>query len=231
MDIRLVGSLLTFNSYVIYHRADCVVYLNSTSLTCSLTNKGRVGIYGGLSGTVVAMTILRCILLYVLLLRASHILHNRMFQAILRAPVLFFDTNPIGKIYKGATIKLCILLFKGRILNRFSKDVDYLDNLLPFTLVEYVTVSIIRSKQIYNQLSIIHNLCYIATLPICCCSHYCNNSNSIHAYSSNITLGNIIDFTVVLLKNKQRHQKTRSPRYVFSLLIYSSLIVFEFLIL
>ena len=110
MDIRLVGSLLTFNSNVIYHRGDCVVYLNSTSLTCSLTNKARVGIYGGLSGTVVAMTIFRCILLFVLLLRASHILHNRMFQAILRAPVLFFDTNPIGNIYKGVTIKLYSLI-------------------------------------------------------------------------------------------------------------------------
>ena len=47
-------------------------------------------------------------------LRCSERLHDKMVVALLEAPVLFFDSNPVG-----------------RILNRFSKDVGCLDELLP----------------------------------------------------------------------------------------------------
>ena len=46
----------------------------------------------------------------VILLRGSTALHNRMFAAVLRAPMSFFERNPIG-----------------RILNRFSRDVMVAD--------------------------------------------------------------------------------------------------------
>ena len=48
--------------------------------------------------------------------RCSERLHDKMVVAILQAPVLFFDSNPVG-----------------RILNRFSKDVGCMDELLPKT--------------------------------------------------------------------------------------------------
>ena len=47
-------------------------------------------------------------------LKSSEKLHNRMTAAVIRAPVLFFDTNPAG-----------------RILNRFSKDIGCMDEVLP----------------------------------------------------------------------------------------------------
>ena len=47
-------------------------------------------------------------------LRCSERLHDKMVVALLEAPVLFFDSNPVG-----------------RILNRFSKDVGCMDELLP----------------------------------------------------------------------------------------------------
>ena len=47
-------------------------------------------------------------------LRCSERLHDKMVVTILQAPVLFFDSNPVG-----------------RILNRFSKDVGCMDELLP----------------------------------------------------------------------------------------------------
>ncbi|XP_040924767.1 ATP-binding cassette sub-family C member 4-like isoform X13 [Betta splendens] len=46
-----------------------------------------------------------------------------MFNAVLRTPIRFFTINPIG-----------------RILNRFSKDIGYLDSLLPWTFVDFIQV-------------------------------------------------------------------------------------------
>ena len=51
---------------------------------------------------------------YYLLLRAAENLHNKMTVSVIKAPVLFFDTSPAG-----------------RILNRFSKDVGCMDDVLP----------------------------------------------------------------------------------------------------
>ncbi|XP_069053913.1 ATP-binding cassette sub-family C member 5 isoform X2 [Lepisosteus oculatus] len=48
-------------------------------------------------------------------LRASSRLHDELFRKILRSPMKFFDTTPTG-----------------RILNRFSKDMDEVDTRLPF---------------------------------------------------------------------------------------------------
>ncbi|PJF19609.1 ATP-binding cassette transporter YOR1 [Paramicrosporidium saccamoebae] len=53
--------------------------------------------------------------------RAAKTLHNNSAKRILHAPVSFFDTNPTG-----------------RILNRFSKDQDTLDNLITETLRSFV---------------------------------------------------------------------------------------------
>ena len=50
-------------------------------------------------------------------LKASSKLHNRVFAKVMRAPMHFFDTTPTG-----------------RILNRFSKDLDEVDSQLPWTM-------------------------------------------------------------------------------------------------
>lgn len=62
---------------------------------------------------IVAMAI-SSFLFYHLLLKAAEKLHNKMSTTIIKAPVLFFDTNPAG-----------------RLLNRFSKDVGSMDDVLP----------------------------------------------------------------------------------------------------
>ena len=111
--------------------------------------------YGGLVLATVLLNYARVVLLCVICVNASRVLHNRMFAAILRAPIRFFDTNPIGTL----SVHCCstsdhVLYCLGRVLNRFSKDIGFLDDLLPFTFVQYLVV---RSK--------ITNLCdnYVCT--------------------------------------------------------------------
>ncbi|XP_023565420.1 multidrug resistance-associated protein 4 isoform X2 [Octodon degus] len=80
-----------------------------------------LGIYAGLTVATVLFGIARCLLMFYVLVNASQTLHNKMFESILKAPVLFFDRNPIG-----------------RILNRFSKDIGHMDDLLPLTFLDFI---------------------------------------------------------------------------------------------
>ena len=58
-------------------------------------------------------------------LNAATKLHKTMLQRILRSPMSFFDTTPLG-----------------RILNRFSKDIDIVDNQIPMNLRSMMTTSL-----------------------------------------------------------------------------------------
>lgn len=56
-----------------------------------------------LSGLTVATIIfgfMRSLIMFNALVNSAEMLHNRMFNSILRAPVRFFDINPIGE-YKN----------------------------------------------------------------------------------------------------------------------------------
>uniref|UniRef100_A0A3B3BJB3 Multidrug resistance-associated protein 4 n=1 Tax=Oryzias melastigma TaxID=30732 RepID=A0A3B3BJB3_ORYME len=77
----------------------------------------------GLTATSVIFGFLRTLIFFNVLVSSAQNLHNSMFDAIIRTSVRFFDTNPIG-----------------RILNRFSKDIGYLDSLLPWTFVDFTQV-------------------------------------------------------------------------------------------
>ncbi|CAH1098763.1 unnamed protein product [Psylliodes chrysocephalus] len=63
--------------------------------------------------SVILMTI-RSFLFYYICMTASKVLHSRLFNNVLQAPMRFFDTNS-----------------SGRILNRFSKDIGAIDEILP----------------------------------------------------------------------------------------------------
>ncbi|XP_077580290.1 ATP-binding cassette sub-family C member 4-like isoform X1 [Stigmatopora nigra] len=79
-----------------------------------------LGIYSGLTAAAVILGYARSLVIFHGLVRSTQMLHNRMFRAVLCAPVRFFDMNPIG-----------------RILNRFSKDISQMDSLLPLTFVDF----------------------------------------------------------------------------------------------
>lgn len=58
-----------------------------------------------------------------LAIKASKGLHNAMYQGVTRASMYFFNTNP-----------------SGRILNRFSKDLGQVDEILPSVTIDVIQI-------------------------------------------------------------------------------------------
>ena len=55
-------------------------------------------IYFGIVSGSVALSLMKGLLFWFVCIHAGQVLHDRMFAAVLRAPIRFFDTNPIGKL-------------------------------------------------------------------------------------------------------------------------------------
>uniref|UniRef100_A0A665T414 Multidrug resistance-associated protein 4 n=2 Tax=Echeneis naucrates TaxID=173247 RepID=A0A665T414_ECHNA len=94
--------------------------VNATHSAPEFTLTFYLGIYSGLTAVTVVFGYARSLVIFHGLVRSAQNLHNSMFNAVLRAPVVFFDVNPIG-----------------RILNRFSKDIGQVDSMLPITFVDF----------------------------------------------------------------------------------------------
>ena len=76
-----------------------------------------LGVYGALGFFQSVAILAATILMAIGTLKAAAVLHHRMLSRILKAPMSFFDTTPLG-----------------RIVNRFAKDIDVCDNTLPFMI-------------------------------------------------------------------------------------------------
>ena len=75
--------------------------------------------FSSLVAILLGLSMIRALMHHMLCLQSSKGLHNKMFAKILFAPSRFFDINPVG-----------------RILNRFSKDLGTIDELLPQVLYD-----------------------------------------------------------------------------------------------
>ncbi|XP_072393708.1 ATP-binding cassette sub-family C member 4-like isoform X2 [Diabrotica undecimpunctata] len=82
--------------------------------------------YGFLIVGVVILTLFRSMMFVKVCMIASVNIHSKMFSTLLRAPIRFFDTNA-----------------SGRILNRFSKDMGSIDEILPRVLLESVQIFLV----------------------------------------------------------------------------------------
>ncbi|XP_030375917.1 probable multidrug resistance-associated protein lethal(2)03659 [Scaptodrosophila lebanonensis] len=71
----------------------------------------------------IAVTVARSFLFFNVAMKASTNLHNSMFRGITRAAMYFFNTNPAG-----------------RILNRFSKDMGQVDEILPAVMMDVIQI-------------------------------------------------------------------------------------------
>ncbi|XP_037954692.1 probable multidrug resistance-associated protein lethal(2)03659 [Teleopsis dalmanni] len=71
----------------------------------------------------IVITVARSFLFFNVAMKASINLHNSMFRGITRATMYFFNTNP-----------------SGRILNRFSKDMGQVDEILPSVMIDVIQI-------------------------------------------------------------------------------------------
>ncbi|KAF2769287.1 putative ABC transporter [Teratosphaeria nubilosa] len=108
-----------------------------TSLWLSYWTSGRfgleegtyIGVYAALGVLQAALLFTFSVMLTTLSTRASKVMLQRAIKRVLRAPMGFFDTTPLG-----------------RITNRFSKDVDTMDNNLSDSIrMFFITMAMIIS--------------------------------------------------------------------------------------
>ena len=81
------------------------------------------------------------------ILKAAENLHNKMTLSTIKAPVLFFDTNPAG-----------------RIQNRFSKDVGCMDDVLPLILL-HACISCLFAICVTIVPAVVNYWLFLALLP------------------------------------------------------------------
>lgn len=80
-------------------------------------------IFTALNVSIIFFALTRSLLFFNLAKRSSTNLHNTMFQGVTRASMYFFNTNPAG-----------------RILNRFSKDLGQVDEILPGVMMDVAQI-------------------------------------------------------------------------------------------
>ena len=84
------GSLVTNHTTLSSNYSSLVDFLNQMDT--------QTGIYGitGITLSLLPFSMIRAVLFFTICLKASIKLHDRMFQSVTRAPLIFFQSNPIG---------------------------------------------------------------------------------------------------------------------------------------
>ncbi|XP_005090015.1 multidrug resistance-associated protein 1 [Aplysia californica] len=116
-----LGSLIFLSSWTDDLDLANFTLMPSNSSERSDRNNFYIGIYGlfGVLQTIFIMAF--AVTQSLRAVHASRVLHSSMLSRVLRAPMAFFDTTPVG-----------------RIMNRFSKDMDDVDEEIPMTFVMWV---------------------------------------------------------------------------------------------
>lgn len=123
-------------SYVEYYIALYINWEESVAISYELTQNSTLTSYESSTRhhyvtnyiifTVIAvvLVLMRYMTFFKLVLQASINIHNRLFSSIIRTTVDFFQKNS-----------------SGRIINRFVKDIDIIDDTLPCNLSDTMSVS------------------------------------------------------------------------------------------
>ncbi|KAH9421088.1 Multidrug resistance-associated protein 4 [Dermatophagoides pteronyssinus] len=128
--LKAGSGIISLTITIIFLVLSQTIFNGSDIFLTAWTNKNQFGenqisdqeqhqdiiIYSILIGTLFITTIVRSVSFFQICMRASERLHNQIFERLLQAKVAFFDQNPAG-----------------RILNRFTKDLGIIDEMLPST--------------------------------------------------------------------------------------------------
>ncbi|XP_036439199.1 canalicular multispecific organic anion transporter 1-like [Colossoma macropomum] len=99
---------------------DAVRYPNESSYPAHVRDM-RIGVFGALGIAQGLLVFAGTLLLADGAICASRTLHTQLLSNILRAPMLFFDTTP-----------------SGRVVNRFAKDIFTVDEMIPMSFRSWV---------------------------------------------------------------------------------------------
>ncbi|CAH2267216.1 jg2944 [Pararge aegeria aegeria] len=103
-----------------------------------LTTGQYLWIFGGAVLFIIIMTHVRIAGFVMMTMRASQNLHDVMFTNLIAAVMRFFNTNP-----------------SGRVLNRFSKDMGAMDEILPRSILESLQMYLfVASVLVLNALAL-----------------------------------------------------------------------------
>ena len=108
-----VGMINATNSSVGMYNTTCPWYYD-------YNNPGAIWLLALFTFSGSLFTLIRGFNFYYVVLQAGRRLHNRMLRRLVHTPLHFFDTNP-----------------SGRILNRFSKDIGFMDVQLPMQFYDF----------------------------------------------------------------------------------------------
>ena len=136
------GSLIGANFWLAIWADD-----ESSTYDASVRNKYLI-VYAVLGATQSIFVFLAVISLTIASINASIKLHDEMLKNVLRSPMAFFDTTPLG-----------------RIVNRFSKDIDEVDIMLPMH-VKDVIYQFLAVMGVILVISIIQPIIITAIVPL-----------------------------------------------------------------
>uniref|UniRef100_A0A8D2D3T4 Cystic fibrosis transmembrane conductance regulator n=1 Tax=Sciurus vulgaris TaxID=55149 RepID=A0A8D2D3T4_SCIVU len=105
-------------------------------------------IYVGVADTLLVLGFFRGLPLVHTLITVSKILHHKMLHSVLQAPMSTLNT-----------------LKAGGILNRFSKDMAILDDLLPLTIFDFIQLLLIVIGAV-TVVSVLQPYIFLATVPV-----------------------------------------------------------------
>ncbi|XP_061393549.1 probable multidrug resistance-associated protein lethal(2)03659, partial [Musca vetustissima] len=87
------------------------------------TDPVDIYIFSAINIAIIIFAMSRSVIFFNLASKSSTRLHNNMFVSVTRASMYFFNTNP-----------------SGRILNRFSKDMGQVDEILPQVMIDVIQI-------------------------------------------------------------------------------------------
>ena len=87
-----------FNYRATWYAEDYPILYNGTTSDNSLPSESKryMYIYGTLTASLVVLSCIRVVNYYLFTTLAAKNLHNEMFSIVLRAPMSFFERNPVG---------------------------------------------------------------------------------------------------------------------------------------